>query len=161
MSVTFFPTTDFNTTLFAIACSCNDARLVGAFTYAAAYASIQGDNFVTPSCGDEFCSAYPASIIEFTPVVHLNVTSSNAKMLLDTLGVVETGDLTGEMDAEDFLGRILIALGVNPTDAGVPATRDGFWNTMGRNEGYTDARLLELEEVARYAVDNKLTVSWS
>ena len=160
MSVTFYvqqvPTGWF------ISCACGDICHATSFlTHADALdAFVVG---VKPECGDEFCGAMKPSIhaiIDGPEVV--NVSNLNARHLLSVLGFEdENEDLCGSIAGSDFMGRILIAQAVNPADAGTATVTEGMMTTMGRPEGYTDGRLVEVEQLAQYAMDNNCAISWS
>ncbi|MFD3539671.1 hypothetical protein ACFWUQ_09235 [Streptomyces sp. NPDC058662] len=87
----------------------------------------------------------------------VNMANANAVRVLDVLGYDE---LYGDADAEDFLGRVLVALAVAPADAGRPATVDGNFIDCGRPPGYTQTRLEELRELAEDACARRLRVAW-
>lgn len=69
------------------------------------------------------------------------------------------------MDAEDFLGRVLLASALTPVDEGVPAHAVPGTNARiidcGRPAGYLQDRLDALHEIATYAVAHKLPVTWA
>jgi hypothetical protein len=98
----------------------------------------------------------------------VNVSNTNAAHLLALLGLFDTGELVGQLAADDFLGRVLLALAVNPADAGIPATSTGGPGTgtalvvdCGRRVGYTEARLDQLRTVAEAARAAGRAVVWS
>jgi hypothetical protein len=66
----------------------------------------------------------------------------------------------GQIPAEDFLGRVLVALALTPEDAGV----DGYWSGRthmgGRRAGYLQRRLVELHDLARWCADRGRDVVW-
>lgn len=81
----------------------------------------------------------------------VNMANANAAFVLDSLGL-PTDDLSGGLPADDFLGRVLMALAVAPQDEGVPAyddTRPGGpqWTECGRREGYLQDQLEALREL--------------
>ncbi|MEW1639334.1 hypothetical protein AB0469_35430 [Streptomyces sp. NPDC093801] len=76
----------------------------------------------------------------------VNMANSNAARVLEVLGFDE---LAGDADAEDFLGRVLVALALAPVDAGRPSTAEGNFIDCGRTAGYTQRRLDELRELGR------------
>ena len=99
----------------------------------------------------------------------VNMSNRNARPVLESLGI-EGDDLwCGSMDAQEFLGRVLMALAVAPTDEGLPehewegASEFGFGRFIdaGREPGYLQARLERLHEVAAAAVADGLQVVWS
>lgn len=122
-------------------------------------------------CGDDYCAYGLMSIqaIESDPAPDLNVSNTNAMHLLGLLGLPaepdECGSLGGSTTAEDFLGRVLLAQAVSPSDAGVPVTATvgqsgAVLIDMGRRVGYADDRLTSLRTLADFAVDRGRTVQW-
>ncbi|MFJ6354803.1 hypothetical protein ACIQKB_35770 [Streptomyces sp. NPDC092046] len=87
----------------------------------------------------------------------VNMANANAARVLGVLGY---GELAGDAEAEDFLGRVLVALALTPEDAGRPATAEGRFVDCGRREGYVQERLEELRELAEDARARRLTVYW-
>lgn len=118
-----------------------------------------------PFCGDEICAQYPCTLDTEDNTLFVNVSNQNAAVLLDTLGIMVNEPwedrCVGSMEAIDFLSRILIGQAVSPVDAGIPATQNGIVVDMGRPEGYVDARLVELEEVAHFAIERGVKIYWS
>lgn len=129
-------------------------------------------------CTDEECLIYGPYIqaLEESPSPMIDVTSVNARALLDVLGITreECPDLVGGEDAETFLGRVLMAQAVNPADAGVPArevpkrdaegnvvVRTGAWIDCGRDPGYIDERLAQLRTLAEFARAENREVVWA
>jgi hypothetical protein len=123
-------------------------------------------------CGDvEYCAYGMMSIqaVEADPSPEVNVSNTNAMHLLGLLGFPsqadEDGSLCGSTTAEDFLGRVLLAQAINPSDAGVPVTTEvgrggATMVRMGRRAGYSDDRLTSLRELADFAVDRGRDVQW-
>lgn len=89
--------------------------------------------------------------------LEVNVSSSNAVVLCDALGInlAEEG-WCGSLPAGDFLGRVLLALAIQPADEGIPAhelpTGGVRWVECGRRPGYIQDRLAQLHELAQWAV---------
>lgn len=128
----------------------------------------------------EPCSAYGPLITPVTDVPEINVSNSNARQLLDVLGYTGDGtassicgssdasaacydELSGQTSGPDFLGRVLTALALAPVDAGVPAHAvhaDSRFIDCGRRPGYIQDRLVQLEELSRYASTRGLLVTW-
>lgn len=164
MSVTFSPT--YQDSLTQISCSCGAA--VDSTLFASqkeAYKAVFVDyTNLTPVCGDEFCLAYPASLVAFDEVPELNVSNFNAVNVFDVLGirVGESFDdrCFGSVTAEDFMGRVLVAAGVQTADAGVPSYQEGNMIHCGRAEGYMERVVAELHTVAEYAIKHNLEVTW-
>lgn len=99
----------------------------------------------------------------------INVSNSNAAALLEVLGLPTNPWDTPEgfeyPTGQDFLGRVLLALGLVPADAGVPAhapnpERPNFID-CGRREGYLQERLGQLRELADYAIAHNRRIDWS
>lgn len=120
-------------------------------------------------CGDEDCRyqrMFTHAILA-DPSPDVNVSSTNARHILGLLGVEVDEDEhpVGSMSGEDFLGRVLVALAVNPADAGRPVTETTAESGMtivdcGRSEGYADRRLAELREVAEFGVSRGRDIQW-
>ncbi|MEU2454855.1 hypothetical protein ABZ605_32800 [Streptomyces sp. NPDC012765] len=87
----------------------------------------------------------------------VNLANSNAARVLGVLGYDE---LAGDAEADDFLGRVLVALALTPEDAGRPATAEGRFVDCGRRVGYVQERLEELYELAEEARARGLTIYW-
>ncbi|WP_329583783.1 hypothetical protein [Streptomyces sp. NBC_01361] len=87
----------------------------------------------------------------------VDMSNANAARVLDVLGYSEP---YGDEDAQLFLGRILLALALDPEDAGRPATTDGRFIDGGRRPGYSGVRLMELRGLAEYAQARGLRVTW-
>jgi hypothetical protein len=106
----------------------------------------------------------------------VNVHNANGARLLDALGLADaettefgtaaTPDplrppaMWGTADADDFLGRVLMALGCAPEDEGRPAITEGRIIYGGREPGYLHARLAELHALAEEARTLGRRVTW-
>lgn len=96
----------------------------------------------------------------------VNMSNTNAYRVCASLGIdLEAEGWCGSLPAADFLGRVLIALAVDPVDAGRPATVDAAPNRAtfvdcGRPEGYTQERLGQLRELADWAVAHNAEISF-
>jgi hypothetical protein len=121
-------------------------------------------------CGDDFCESSRMFIhaTEEAPAPQVNVSNDNAKHLLALLGstVEYGGEMCGGMSGEDFLGRVLMAIAVAPSDAGVPSyenrSEGGMTMVMcGRRAGYTEGRLEELRELAEFSVATGRPIQWA
>lgn len=99
--------------------------------------------------------------VEARPSPAINASNVNARAILGTLGVLEE-DLCGSMDADDFAGRVLLARAL-VADAGVAPTvhLGGRYVDCGRAPGYLDERLMQLAELAEFAVGTGRNVVWS
>lgn len=95
----------------------------------------------------------------------INMSNDNAVGVLALLGIDTSDELAGDLSADDFLGRVLLAQAVKPADPGVPATvvSDGGMMALacGRRPGYQDERLAQLREIADWCRANDRAVCWS
>lgn len=165
MSVTFGLTySETTTNQWEVSCSCGSAAHESVFSTRddAVFAAFV-DNSANPSCGDEFCAAFPLTITlqDSSEFYEVNVSNLNARAILEVLGFVNDDDLVGTVSADDFLGRVLVAMMLNPADAGVPVTTDGSVINCGRTEGYMDGILMQLQTLAQYAANENHSISWS
>lgn len=157
MSITF--STEYSESIVRVHCACGKAYNDTLFeSYSKARAAVNTYSVEIPSCGDDFCEVDFPSIRDLVEVPSINMSNFNAEEILTLLGLA---DFTGVLAAEDFKGRILMALAIQPADAGVPAIQDGNVVSCGRPEGYFQFRLLELEELADYAIQRELAISWA
>lgn len=86
----------------------------------------------------------------------VNISNINAVRVLDALGVQVGEDFSerccGNISAEDFLGRVLVAQALSGHDEGMPSfvlPSEGALQIQGaRPEGYLDEVLGELAELA-------------
>lgn len=95
----------------------------------------------------------------------LNVANANARVLLDLLDIVleDEHDLYGEMDANDFRARVVLAqarIAVSGEDEGTHDIVEGRFVTCGRRAGYLADRLEALTAVAAWAIDRRAKVCW-
>lgn len=116
--------------------------------------------------GDDYCAAFTLGHVVDIPAVEVpsvNMANANADTVMDALGFSGDEVYFGECGAEDFLGRVLLALGVVPEDAGVPVTTsdDGWIVDCGRGPHYIQDRLDHLHEVAIWAVEHGRMVAWA
>lgn len=90
------------------------------------------------------------------------MANNNAVLILERLGLPTAGEwgLDGDIDAEDLLGRALVA-NVGCDDSGVVASVDGNWTDCGVRAGYFDDRMAGLVEVAEFARACGVRVVWS
>ena len=81
------------------------------------------------------CQNYGGALIEYEHEVNdLNISNSNAQFLLENLGLNE--NLYGNLKAEEFLARALIADALIPNDPGTPTVQDGNIIYGGREPMY-------------------------
>lgn len=164
MSVSFGPAMDQNVE-HIITCICGETNfdIVYATRIEAYNAKVSGAFKAT--CGDVYCEYL--YVQPFINEPEVNMSNSNSVLLLDVLGI-QVGEAFeercgGELDAKDFLGRVLIAEGVSPVDAGRPETITKSGITMidcGRPEGYINEKLDALREVAEWSIANNRSVVW-
>lgn len=168
MSVTFTPALQDSDFIGTVAACAADGTPITtsplAYEDAALAALVHSD-----ACEDDICRAYGADLdnaLAHTDLeVSINVNNGNARHLLELLGLPFDGN-GGTLDAHDFKGRVLVAMALNPADAGVPAHTahsDLLGMTVidgGRRPGYTDERLTALLDVAEAAIRQGRTVSW-
>lgn len=89
----------------------------------------------------------------------VNVSNANAREILSALGY-DARDIAGDDAADTFLGRVVLALGLAPTDPGRPAVQDGNVIDCGRAPGYLQTRLRELHTLAQSAVRSRQHIYW-
>ncbi|MEU9065216.1 hypothetical protein AB0D13_42010 [Streptomyces sp. NPDC048430] len=87
----------------------------------------------------------------------VNMSNANAARVLAALGHSE---LCGDEGADAFLGRVLLALAIEPEDCGRPSLTEGRYIDCGRPEGYTGKRLRELHALAECALRRGKRVTW-
>jgi hypothetical protein len=101
-----------------------------------------------------------------TSDLEINVSNANAAFILDALGYAESvteGELFGETSGEDFLGRVMVALGLAPADEGRPSPPDADHVTVvdcGRRPGYLQEKLDMLRELGDAAKGFGSMVVW-
>ena len=122
-------------------------------------------NGVKSRCTDIYCASEGLGWIQKTVEdPEVNMSNVNAATLLDVLGIKVGEDFsdrcTGRLEADDFLGRILVARALSPADEGLPALQEGNMIDCGRSEGYVDVRLAELEQIAVWSRDRNLQIAW-
>ncbi|MFE6274111.1 hypothetical protein ACFVQ9_35580 [Streptomyces goshikiensis] len=165
MSVTF-TTAYVPASAFIISCVCPAAK-AAAFpyaTYAAAQAAYPAEPLLIELPGCEYPGRCRPFILILDPagddIPEINLSNSNARRILDALGL-DSENLSGSVTAEDFLGRCLIALALEPADAGIPPVQDGNAIDCGRPAGYLQTRLTELHTLASWCVAQGRAVSWA
>jgi len=119
-------------------------------------------------CGE--CSMYRPFVNEIQDVnFDMNVSNSNAGMLFRVLGM--DVDCYGAMDADGFLGHVLVALAMPLDDSGI---RPSEYQAMSENgqpagpriidcgvsEGYITKRLTTLAEMASEAKRIGRRITW-
>lgn len=167
MSVTFAPDLDLSNAPYGVACACGAVKSAVVYpSYADAYAAVFVlQSVVAPVCGDDHCAAYSTRLVLNVDLPEVNVSNYNAKDILDLLGYRVEEDFSercaGSLTAEDFLGRLLVAEAINPSDEGIPATTEGIVTHCGRPVGYMEARISELRSVVEYAKEKNVGIYWS
>lgn len=82
----------------------------------------------------------------------VNMSNTNAALVCATLGIELEPDWDGEMDAPLFLGRVVMAMALAPSDEGMPSYEHvgpGARMIEGaRRPGYVQDRLLALHALA-------------
>lgn len=96
----------------------------------------------------------------------LNMANSNAARLLGLLGFTHEDDYYGGVvDAQNLLGRILIAQGLldvaTDDEHGRPTVTDGWMVDCGTPPGYLADRLTILQDIATWAQGRSLRVAWA
>lgn len=160
MTVTFSPV-EAAPTAWTVQCACGDTAGTTVFTdYGVAVAAR-----TTVVCADAFCASHTpyvnAVYADLAPT--LNVSNRNAVDLLTLLGLNldADDDLCGSIDASDLLGRVLIAVAVEPADAGRPSTTTGIMVDCGRPENYFEDRLDQLRTICGWAAERGVGIAWS
>ena len=96
-----------------------------------------------------------------------NMSNANARAVFEVLGIdLELDGWCGGEDANAFLGRVLLALAINPSDAGRPQTvtqgeRGATMVDCGRSAGYVDQALHDLLEICHWARERGVEVQWA
>lgn len=181
MSVTFF-TDDGGITGWVVTCLCEDGQGVTFPAEAEAEATALADRYradgtTVPGCVDELCPVYGVQMraVCANPGPEVNVSSTNAQYLLESLGLayetssaaqVARGDyeLCGDKDAKSFLDCVQLAQMTAEESPAIPAsTMPGPGMTMidcGRPANYLSERLSELRAVALHAIEVGSPVRW-
>jgi hypothetical protein len=170
MSVTFSPATPESVSIaHALACPCGAWVSSEVFPDYVSASKARYAGSIKSACVDEYCLMdsnvlLPVPAVEFPEV---NLANGNAFMMLETLGVDVADDLCGEMSADDFLGRVLIALAVSPDDDGMPAYKISNDDDQGatiwqaaRPAGYVQDVLEALREIAEFSKGKGWGVCW-
>lgn len=171
MSVSFFASLDGDVVIPSFAeCGCGSFCSQTFASRAEAQQAIQS-GLVVSTCADDYCVAYGNLwVSDNEPAV--NLSNDNADEMLNNLGIlVDTAfseRCAGSLSAEDFKGRVLMALALLPTDEGMPAYRiseegaEGAQMWQGaRPAGYSQDKLNNLLEVAEYALAQGREVVWA
>ncbi|MET8768807.1 hypothetical protein [Streptomyces sp. NPDC004658] len=159
---------------YVVTCGCAPATeqaavlgSYGAAVRAAEDAERAGTRRPLPGCVlPDICPYSPLLVEPLDPdgrAPEVEANSANAQLLLSALGL-DSGkgqDAWGQMAADLFLGRVLIALALTPEDPGVPWTQSGRHYDGGRSAGYLRRRLLDLHALAEWCAAHGREVSWA
>lgn len=95
----------------------------------------------------------------------VNMNNRNAALMCDALGIALGDDWCGDMEADAFHGRVVMALALAPADEGMPSYEvagPGARMVEGaRPAGYLQGRLAQLHELSTWAVAHQAVVSWA
>ena len=169
MSVTFTAedTSTVDARLYRV--TCESGADLGEYTgYGNAYAEARAHGLL---CTEDLCQGYGADVDRVYPAgepTSINVCNRNGVDVLRALGYVVDlvePELCGSADAEAFLGRVELALGVGVNDAALPEIA---WRGDGgatyvdgaRRQGYLSERLTQLRELALACRARGLRVTW-
>lgn len=166
MSVTFSVEANFTEEYYAT-CSCGAKRVsVDSYEdFENLCTKLKEQNLPLGGCTDEYCFAtgnlYFHSVEDINEdAPYVNVSNHNFEDIADALGIPH-GDGTGLMNADDLLGRILVALAVSPESAERPTYNEHNIILCGREEGYVQNKLIALQEVCELAKSLNRDVVWS
>ena len=108
-----------------------------------------------------FVAEFNAEVLMSCPEaedLEANMSNANAAVVCGALGIdLEEWGWCGSLPAEDFLGRVLLALAIQPADEGIPVHETTVpgqvrWIECGRRPGYIQERLAQLHDLAQWAV---------
>ena len=185
MSVTFALLTtdaDWDNAPYVIDCECPGATPITFPSARLAWAWADHRN-ATPDalralphgCASEICrecDLHPQPVATWYEA-EINVAAANGRTLLELLGLYPDAPeedpmmlqvderATTQVSGEDFLGRVLLASAMAPTDEGVPTYGEDNFIFCGRSAGYTETRLGELRDLAQTAISLGRDVVWS
>lgn len=177
MSVTFHPSQS-PVIGYRFECHCGVVgaefeTVEGAYQFLDIY---KADPYRLDGCTDDLCADYPQITNVYADAHHegLNLNNENAADVLRVLGLIEPGQdpalfnpevqWVGELPASDFLGRVMVALAIEPEsaekithDAPGPGAR---MIMFGREAGYIQRTLSQLADVADWAAKHERTMCW-
>jgi len=189
MSITFtfdLPADEYERAPHSVTCGCSDvepmlfpnASSSGAFI-AHWRATPEDERVVMEGCADpDLCRHYTPQVTPLGIGAHLdvNMANGNARHILSVLGLLpETvsgttrnpfleDDVSGDTTAEDFKGRVLLAMAVSPTDEGTPQvehpTSGARLIDTGRSPVYTERILAALLTLADAAIERGAPIRW-
>ena len=112
------------------------------------------------------CSCYPPlteAVSDVDDISIVNVSNANARMILSIAGL-DDEDLWGSMEADEFLGHIMVSLAEERDHSPVaPMVFQGQGPTIidcGLPAGYTEHRLSELADLAVHAKNRGRRIVW-
>lgn len=153
MSVTFMIDRDHWD--WVVKCDCGEYQLPD--TYRTAGEALRVADQESSKCINDYC----LNELCITAVNEdVNLSNTNARFVLDKLGF-DVAELVGGCSAEEFKGRVLLALALYGHDEGVPPTTTGNVTDCGRAEGYLQQRLTELLALSENALSDKKWVCWA
>jgi hypothetical protein len=150
---------------FTFTCYEQNQRMYGPFdSYDDALLAVTAHKMECPECDVYGC--YANAVLDVD--VYVNMSNANAAMILAVLGLdVDPEDgIMGHMDAEQFLGHVLMALAAERDNAAVLSVTDSLpgcatFIDCGLPEGYVEERLTQLADLATEAVRLSRTVCWA
>ena len=127
------------------------------------------------ACTRRFCAEFNADLLVACPEaeeLEINMSNANAAVVCGALGIdLAAEGWCGSLPAEDFLGRVLVALAIQPADEGIPShelprEHNGPFPVgpriveCGRRPGYIQERLAQLHALAQWAVDHQAEIDF-
>lgn len=140
MSVTF--TIEANTT-GAFTITCDDVLVATAPSYDAILTDRTAHMLVCEDCAYYGC--YPNPVMDVSDDYDVNLANTNARMILNTIGIDGGEDLCGSAPADVFLGAVLLAMATDRDDTGVAA--------VNVNPGMPGATMIDCGLPAGYFAD--------
>lgn len=119
----------------------------------------------TSECDGSASTVFPAYDTDLDP--QLQISNTNGLRLLESLGLStpEEPQYFGTVSSDDFLGRTLIALALEPADEGIPLV-DSITSggarliECGRPVGYLQQKLESLRDVITFAQKHNSNITW-
>lgn len=107
----------------------------------------------------EDCKAYGGSLIEYDRIVNdINLSNTNAFYVLEKIGLKDQS--YGSLNADDFLGRVLLADAIYEPDQGLESRSEGNIHYGGRSPLYLQDKLSKLINLSNWAKENKAEITW-
>lgn len=156
MSVSFYPEIS-DSVEVKIVCACGKVEYPG--VYINREEAVLARSLYKNVCDDPYCDYL--NITEAVAEPEVNLSNVNAEELFQYLGFnMDEVDFVGSMNAEDFLGRVVLAKGLTPYNTGLATMQVDNVVYCGRPDNYFQVKLDLLEEVARFAIANGRKVVW-